>query len=124
MFLECRGARIGFDIESLQLVPSGPALVQRRTVLILHGGDRQTFSGLRERFQVVHVHLEPRDAAALAQSVEVLCNKLELDRVLLIGVGKAAAVASLLATRAPALVSKVLIVESGKLGTQPEAFFD
>jgi pimeloyl-ACP methyl ester carboxylesterase len=118
MFLECRGARVGFDIESLQFVPSGQTLLQRRTVLVLHSGrsaaarasDRQMFSGLHERFQVVQAWLDPADTTALTQSVEEFCSSLELNGVLLVGVGAAAPIAALLAMRAPALVSKLALL--------------
>lgn len=50
MFVELNGARIFFDVVGAQLEPDGPNMVERQTLLVLHGGPGYDHSTLRPYF--------------------------------------------------------------------------
>ena len=61
MYVTVNGARLFFDVEGLGLVPDGPRMRQRPTVLLLHGGPgfdhtmyKPAFSALAEVAQVIY----------------------------------------------------------------------
>jgi len=61
MHVLVNGVRLFFDVEGLGLVPDGPRMRQRPTVLLLHGGPgfdhtmyKPAFSALAEVAQVIY----------------------------------------------------------------------
>ena len=65
MYVEVNGTRLWFDVDGLGLVPDGPAMRARPTVVLIHGGPgsydhsyfKPEFARLTEAAQVVYVDL-------------------------------------------------------------------
>ena len=65
MELEVNGSKLGFDVDGPSLVPSASGMVERPTVILLHGGPgsfdhsylKPAFSSLTTYAQVVYVDL-------------------------------------------------------------------
>jgi proline iminopeptidase len=62
MFIEVNGARLFFDVEGTGLVPEGPRMREKPTLLLLHGGPgfdhtlyRPAFSVLADLVQIVYL---------------------------------------------------------------------
>jgi pimeloyl-ACP methyl ester carboxylesterase len=108
-----------FDVEGPQLVPEGPRMRERPTLLLLHGGPgfdhslfKPAFSTFRERFQVIYLDHRghgrsdrgPVDRWMLAQwadDVRKFCEVLHIDRPIVFGASFGGIVAQAYATRYP-----------------------
>lgn len=116
-----------FDVEGAQLVPDGPAMRERPTLLLLHGGPGFDHSSLRPMFSPLAevaqlVYLDHRgngrsDAGArerwnLAQwgdDVRVFCDALGIVRPVVLGHSFGGFVALSYATRHPDHVGKLVL---------------
>lgn len=113
-------ARLFFDVDGAKLVPDGPWMRERQTVVLLHPGpgfDHLLFKiqlgpWLAERTQVVYVdqrgggRSEPAKTAELrlerwADDVRELCDALTIERPVVLGMGFGALVALKYASRHP-----------------------
>jgi hypothetical protein len=126
MFLKCQDRRIDFEVESLQFVPRGTKLERLPTILVLrssgaavsHGpAIARLFSALRDDHHVVHASLDASSAAAdsspshvVAGAVEEFCRKLEMEKLVVASAGVMIPAALALLSRAPALVSKLILI--------------
>ena len=112
--------RLFFDVDGAKLVPDGPWMRERRTVVLLHPGpgfDHLLFKiqlgpWLAERAQVVYVdqrgggRSEPAAPEELrlerwADDVRELCDALTIERPVVLGMGFGALVALAYASRHP-----------------------
>jgi proline iminopeptidase len=126
--VEVNGVRIFFDVEGAKLVPDGPAMREKPTLLLLHGGPgmdgsywRPSFSGLADIAQVIYIDQRacgrsdrgPRDRWTLAQwgdDVRAFCEALEIERPVVCGSSFGGEVAMAYATRHPEHPGKLILL--------------
>ena len=120
MQVDVNGQRLWFDVEGLALVPDGPEMRERPTVLLLHGGPgsfdhsyfKSDFARLSDVAQVVYLDLpghgrsEWGDPAswsfeACADSVRDFCDALGIARPIVYGHSLGSSVAMVYAIRHP-----------------------
>jgi len=121
------GVRLFFDVEGAGLVPDGPAMRERPTVVLLHGGPgfdhsiyKPVLSSLADIAQVVFLDQRgngrsdpgPREGWTLAQwgdDVRGFCEALGIDRPIVLGMSFGGMVALAYATRHPAHPAKLIL---------------
>jgi pimeloyl-ACP methyl ester carboxylesterase len=121
------GVRLFFDVEGSGLVPDGPAMRERPTVVLLHGGPgfdhsiyKPVLSSLADIAQVVFLDQRgngrsdpgPRERWTLAQwgdDVRGFCDALGIDRPIVLGISFGGMVALAYATRHPAHPAKLIL---------------
>jgi pimeloyl-ACP methyl ester carboxylesterase len=124
------GTRIFVEVIGRKLVPDGPTMRERPTMLLLHGGpgfDHSTlaniFEPLAEELQLVLIdhrgqgRSDPRTPEEwnLSQWVDdlvELCDLLELERPIVLGQSFGGVVALAAASRHPGLASKLVVSSS------------
>jgi len=134
------GTRIFFEVIGRKLVPDGPTMRERPTLLLLHGGPGFDHSGLASIFEPLAdtaqlVLLDHRgqgrsDGDDPAQwnldrwvpDIAEFCDALELDRPIILGQSFGGVVALAVAARYPELPSK-LIVSSSLARFRPDRAF-
>jgi pimeloyl-ACP methyl ester carboxylesterase len=128
MRVEIGGCRLFFDVEGAKLRPDGPRMREVPTLLLLHGGPgadhsifKPAYSQLAEIAQVVYFdhrgdgRSDGRDDAErwrLAQwgdDVKALCNALEIERPIVMGVSFGGYVAMAYALRHPDHPAKLVL---------------
>src|SRR5579859_4814892 len=145
MRVEIGGCRLFFDVEGAKLRPDGPRMREAPTVLLLHGGPgadhsifKPAYSRLAEIAQVIYYdhrgdgRSDGRDDAAhwrLAQwgdDVKALCDALEIERPIVMGVSFGGYVAMAYALRYPAHPAKLILCSTAaspsKKAIQVEVF--
>lgn len=104
MYVDVNGTRLWFDVDGAALVPDGPAMRERPTVVLLHGGPgsfdhsyfKPEFSRLAEVAQVVYLDLpghgrsqwgdpESWSFEACADDVRGFCEALGITRPIVYG---------------------------------------
>lgn len=121
------GVRLYVDVEGPGLVPDGPAMRERPTLVLLHGGPgydhagfKPAFSRLADIAQIVYVdhrghgRSDPRPAAewtldTFADDVVRLCDALGIDQPIVLGQSFGGFVAQRYIARHPAHPSKVVL---------------
>jgi len=134
------GTRIFVEVIGRKLVPDGPTMRERPTLLVLHGGPGFDHTGLASLFepladtaQLVLVdhrgqgRSDGDDPAAWnldhwVPDIADLCDALELDRPIILGQSFGGVVALAVAARYPALPSK-LVVSSSLAKFRPDRAF-
>jgi pimeloyl-ACP methyl ester carboxylesterase len=134
MHVLVNGVRLFFDVEGAKLVPDGPAMREKPTLLLLHGGpgfDHSTFkpiySALTDVAQVVYLDHRgngrsdpgPQDKWTLAQwgdDVRAFCDALGIVKPIVLGVSFGGMVAMAYATRHPDHPSKLVLVSTEAKG--------
>lgn len=119
MRIDVNGVRLFFDVEGAKLVPDGPVMRERPTLLLLHGGPgfdhssfRPAFSRFADVAQVIYLDhrgngrsdREPVDSWTLAQwgdDVHAFCQALEIQKPIVMGHSFGGFVAMAYATRHP-----------------------
>jgi proline iminopeptidase len=119
MFVSLGGQRIFFDVVGAKLAPDGPAMREKPTFIVMHGGPGFDHSGLRGAFdtfadiaQVIYIDHRgngrsvPSDPATwtLAQwgdDVRALCDALGIEKPIVFGQSFGGMVAQAYATRHP-----------------------
>lgn len=120
-----------FDVDGPALVPVGPSMVERPTVLLLHTGpglDHSLYKDhvgprLADLAQVVYLDFrgagrsdrsrpERWNLDTWAADVAGFCEALEVERTVLLGTALGAFVALLVAERHPELVSRLVLVSA------------
>ncbi len=128
MRIEVNGVRLFLDIEGQKLVPDGPVMREKPTLILLHGGPgmdgaywRPEFSTLADVAQVIYLDQRgcgrsdrgPQDGWTLAQwgdDVRAFCDALEIQSPIVCGSSFGGEVAMSYATRHPDHPSKLILL--------------
>ena len=134
MHVFVNGVRLFFDVEGASLVPDGPAMREKPTLVLLHGGPgfdhsiyKPAFSALSDIAQVVFLDHRgngrsepgPRGSWTLAQwadDVHAFCETLGIARPIVYGASFGGTVALAYATRHPAHPAKLILVSTEAAG--------
>jgi proline iminopeptidase len=137
------GVRLFVDVEGPQLVPDGPVLREKPTVILLHGGPGYDHSGFKPRFsgladiaQLVyydhrgHGRSDRRPASewtldTFADDIVRLCDALGIDKPIVLGQSFGGFVAQRYIARHPAHPAKVILSSTSphmKLGRKLAMF--
>jgi pimeloyl-ACP methyl ester carboxylesterase len=134
MHVSVNGVRLFFDIEGTKLVPDGPLMRERPTLLMLHGGPgsdhsiyRPAYSALADIAQIVYLDHRgngrsddgPQDGWNLAQwgdDVRAFCDALGIVDPIVLGASFGGMVALAYATRHPAHPSKLVLISTEAAG--------
>src|SRR5262249_24134838 len=126
--------RLFFDVEGAGLVPDGPIMRKRPTLLLLHGGPgfdhsifKPAYSSLAECAQVIYLDHRgngrsdagSREAWTLAQwgdDVHAFCEVLGIERPIVLGTSFGGKVAIAYATRHPAHPAKLILISTEAAG--------
>ncbi|PYN27564.1 MAG: alpha/beta hydrolase [Candidatus Rokuibacteriota bacterium] len=127
MWVRVNGVRLFFDVEGPSLVSDGPAMRERPTIVLLHGGPgfdhsiyKPSLSSLADIAQVVFVDQRgngrsdpgPQESWTLAQwgdDVRAFCEELGIVRPIVLGMSFGGTVALAYATRHPAHPAKLIL---------------
>ena len=128
------GVRLYFDVEGASLAPNGPAMREKPTLVLLHGGPGMDHSTYKPRFsqladiaQVIFLDHRgngrsdpgPRETWTLAQwgdDVHAFCEALGIARPIVLGTSFGGMVALAYATRHPAHPAKLILVSTEAAG--------
>jgi len=128
------GVRLFFDVEGSGLVPDGPTMREKPTIILLHGGPGLDHSSYKPRFslladiaQVVFLDHRgngrsdpgPCEAWTLAQwgdDVRAFCEVLGIEHPIVLGGSFGGMVALAYATRHPAHPAKLILVSTEAAG--------
>ena len=134
MHVLVNGVQLFFDVEGPQLVPDGPRMRQRPTVLFLHGGPgadhshyRPEWSALGDVAQLVYLDHRgngrsehgPQALWTLAQwadDVRAFCEALGIVKPVVLGASFGGIVAQAYATRHPEHPGKLILVSTAARG--------
>jgi pimeloyl-ACP methyl ester carboxylesterase len=128
------GVRLFFDVEGGKLVPDGPAMREKPTLLLLHGGPgadhsiyRPAYSALADVAQVIYLDHRgngrsedgPRENWNLAQwgdDVRAFCDALGIVDPVVLGASFGGMVALAYTTRHPHHPSKLVLISTAAAG--------
>ncbi|HXL13218.1 MAG TPA: alpha/beta hydrolase [Bradyrhizobium sp.] len=134
MHVLVNGVRLFFDVEGAKLVPDGPAIREKPTLLLLHGGPgfdhsiyRPAYSALADIAQVIYLDHRgngrsedgPRESWNLTQwgdDVRAFCDALGITRPIVLGASFGGMVALAYATRHPTHPSKLVLISTEAAG--------
>jgi proline iminopeptidase len=134
MHVLVNGVRLFFDVEGARLVPDGPTMREKPTLILLHGGPGMDHSSYKPRFskladvtQVVFLDHRgngrsdpgPRESWTLAQwgdDVQAFCEALGIARPIVLGTSFGGMVALAYATRHPEHPAKLILVSTEAAG--------
>jgi len=134
MHVLVNGVRLFFDVEGAKLVPDGPVMREKPTLLLLHGGPgfdhsiyRPAYSALADIAQVIFLDHRgngrsqdgPSETWNLAQwgdDVRAFCDVLGVANPIVLGVSFGGMVALAYATRHPAHPSKLVLISTEAAG--------
>jgi pimeloyl-ACP methyl ester carboxylesterase len=134
MWALVNGVRLFFDVEGASLVPDGPTMREKPTVVLLHGGPgldhsiyKPVFSSLADIAQVIFLdhrgngrsEAGPQESWTLAQwgdDVRAFCDVLGIARPIVYGASFGGIVALAYATRHPAHPAKLILVSTEATG--------
>jgi pimeloyl-ACP methyl ester carboxylesterase len=140
MFVTVNGTRLYFDVEGAGLVPDGPRMRAKPTLILLHGGPgfdhamyKPAFSALADIAQIVYFDhrgngrsMESDPATwTLAQwgdDVKGLCDALGIERPIVYGASFGGFVAQSYATRHPEHPAKLVLVSTAAQLDYPAIF--
>src|SRR5262249_10118136 len=127
MYITVNDTRLFFDVEGAKLVPAGPTMQEKPTLLLLHGGpgfDHSTykpaFSTFADVAQVIYLDLRGQgrsapsspaywNLATWAEDVRAFCEALTIEQPIVFGQSAGGFVAMAYATRYPAHPSKLVL---------------
>src|SRR5215831_6662597 len=130
MFVDVNGARLYFDVEGAGLMPFGPTMRAKPTLVLLHGGPgfdhssfKPAFSALADIAQIVYIDHrrngrrsgeDPKrwTLAQWADDVKGLCETLGIEKPIVYGVSFGGFVAQAYATRYPEHPAKLVLVST------------
>jgi pimeloyl-ACP methyl ester carboxylesterase len=128
------GVRLFFDVEGTKLVPDGPVMREKPTLLMLHGGPgsdhsiyRPAYSALADIAQIIYLDHRgngrsedgPCESWNLAQwgdDVRTFCDVLGIASPIVLGASFGGMVALAYATRHPAHPSKLVLISTAAAG--------
>ena len=134
MHVSVNGVRLFFDVEGAKLVPDGPAMRERPTLLLLHGGPgfdhsiyKPAYSALADIAQIIYLDHRgngrsedgPRESWHLAQwgdDVRAFCDALGITAPIVLGASFGGMVALAYATRHPDHPSKLVLISTEAAG--------
>src|ERR1700710_1242117 len=134
MHVLVNGVRLFFDVEGAILVPDGPAMREKPTLLMLHGGPgadhsiyKPDYAGLADIAQIVYLDHRgngrsedgPKEAWTLAQwgdDVRAFCDAVGIENPIVLGASFGGMVALAYATRHPAHLSKLILISTQAAG--------
>ena len=140
MQVRVNGVRLYFDVEGAGLVPDGPAMRQRPTLILLHGGPgfdhtsfKPAFSALSDVAQVIYLdhrgngrseHGDPAhwNLAQWGDDVKGFCDALGIEKPIVYGVSFGGFVAQSYATRHPAHPGKLVLTTTAARPDWPAVF--
>ena len=130
MHVSVNGVRLFFDVEGAKLVPDGPGMRQKPTLLLLHGGPgfdhsiyKPAYSALADIAQIIYLDHRgngrsedgPRESWHLAQwgdDVRAFCDALGITAPIVLGASFGGMVALAYATRHPAHPSRLILIST------------
>ncbi len=128
------GVRLFFDVEGAKLVPDGPAMREKPTLLLLHGGPgfdhsiyKPAYSGLADVAQIIYLDhrgngrsedgpCETWNLAQWGDDVRAFCDVLGIANPIVLGASFGGMVALAYATRHPAHPSKLVLISTEAAG--------
>jgi pimeloyl-ACP methyl ester carboxylesterase len=134
MHVRVNGVRLFFDVEGAKLAPDGPAMREKPTLLLLHGGPgsdhsiyKPAYSGLADIAQIIYLDHRgngrsedgARESWNLAQwgdDVRGFCDVLDIANPIVLGASFGGMVALAYATRHPAHPSKLVLISTEAAG--------
>jgi proline iminopeptidase len=134
MHVLVNGVRLFFDVDGAKLVPDGPVMREKPTLILLHGGPgfdhssyKPAYSALTDVAQVVYLDHRgngrsdagPQGGWTLAQwgdDVRGFCDALGIEKPIVLGVSFGGMVAMAYATRHPAHPAKLVLVTTAATG--------
>jgi len=134
MHVLINGVRLFFDVEGAKLVPDGPAMREKPTLLLLHGGPgfdhsiyKPAYSALADIAQIIYLDHRgngrsedgAREGWNLAQwgdDVHAFCEVLGIISPIVLGASFGGMVALAYATRHPAHPSKLVLISTEAAG--------
>jgi proline iminopeptidase len=134
MHVLVNGVRLFFDVEGASLVPDGPRMREKPTLLMLHGGPgadhsiyKPAYSALADVAQIVYLDHRgngrsdagPQEAWTLAQwgdDVRAFCDTLGIVNPIVLGASFGGMVALAYATRHPTHPSKLILISAEAAG--------
>lgn len=134
MRVEVNDVRIFFDVEGAKLVPDGPVMRERPTLILLHGGPGMDHSSFKPAFsqftdiaQVIYIDhrgngrsdRQPKEAWNLAQwgdDIYEFCRALEIEKPIVMGQSFGGFVAVAYATRHPEHPGKLILSSTAAQG--------
>ncbi len=134
MHVLVNGVRLFFDVEGGKLVPDGPTMREKPTLLLLHGGPgadhsiyRPAYSALADVAQVIYLDHRgngrsedgPRESWNLAQwgdDVRAFCDAMGIASPVVLGASFGGMVALAYATRHPHHPSKLVLISTAAAG--------
>jgi pimeloyl-ACP methyl ester carboxylesterase len=136
MHVSVNGVRLFFDVEGTKLVPDGPLMREKPTLLLLHGGPgadhsiyRPAYAALSDIAQIVYLDHRgngrsedgPRETWTLAQwgdDVRAFCDALGIVDPIVLGASFGGMVAMSYATRHPTQPSKLILISTAASGAE------
>jgi pimeloyl-ACP methyl ester carboxylesterase len=134
MHVSVNGVRLFFDVEGAKLVPDGPMMREKPTLLMLHGGPgfdhsiyKPAYSALADVAQIVYLDHRgngrsedgPHESWNLAQwgdDVRAFCDALGITDPIVLGASFGGMVALAYATRHPAHPAKLVLISTEAAG--------
>lgn len=134
MRIEVNSIRLFFDVEGARLVPDGPVMREKPTLILLHGGpgmDHSTFKPAFTQYadsaQIMYIDHRgsgrsergPREAWNLAQwgdDLRAFCDALEIEKPIVMGQSFGGFVAMSYATRHPEHPGKLILSSTAAQG--------
>jgi pimeloyl-ACP methyl ester carboxylesterase len=134
MHVRVNGVRLFFDVEGAKLVPDGPVMREKPTLLLLHGGPgfdhsiyKPAYSALADIAQIVYLDHRgngrsedgPRESWNLAQwgdDVRAFCDALGIVNPIVLGASFGGMVALAYATQHPTQPSKLVLISTEAAG--------
>ena len=128
------GVHLFFDVEGASLVPDGPSMREKPTLLLLHGGPgfdhsiyKPAYSSLGDCAQVIYLDHRgngrsdtgPKEAWTLAQwgdDVRAFCDVLGILRPIVLGASFGGKVAMAYATQHPTHPAKLILISTEAAG--------
>jgi pimeloyl-ACP methyl ester carboxylesterase len=130
MYITVNDTRLFFDVEGAKLVPDGPTMREKPTLILLHGGPgadhslyKPTFSAFADIAQVIYLDLRGQGRSARSSSeywnlstwaddLHAFCDTLTIENPIVLGESAGSWVAMAYATRYPEQPGKLILASA------------